>query len=193
MTPTPVIFSAPKQRYLVDRLLRHCRSLDGMEVKVFDAPEPDLPYPDICNWSFHFVCQRMEGKAFFWLEADAIPLVPGWLQAIAKEWEIAQSFNREILWSSDTNPPYDLCCGVGVYGPGILKHLPDPVKTIGFDGFIHQNLSHLVHKTPLIQHSYGQYGLDGKVSLWRHPQPRDGAVIFHKEQYLDLITNRQTP
>lgn len=191
MTPTPVIFSAPKQRYLVDRLLRHCRTLDDTEILVFDAPEPaGLGYPDICNWSFHHVCQQMEGKPFFWLEADAIPLVPGWLEKITAEWEKAQSFGREILWSSDTNPPHDICCGVGVYGPGILKHLPDPVKVIGFDGFIHQNLSHLIHPTPLIQHSYGSYDTNGRASLWRHPQPRDGAVVFHKDQYQDLITSR---
>lgn len=191
MTPIPVIFSAPKQRYLVDRLVRYCRALDGTEVKVFDAPEPaHLRYPDICNWSFHHVCEQMAGKPFFWLEADSIPLVPDWLEKVTTEWKVAQSFGREILWSSDTNPPHDLCCGVGVYGPGILKHLPQPVVGTGFDGFIHKTLPHLIHQTPLIQHSYGNYGADGRAHLWRNPQPRSGAVIFHKDQYQDLITNK---
>ena len=186
-TITPVIFAAPRQRPLVDRLVRHCKELDGTVVKVIAAPEPTLPYPDICNWAFIETCRQMAGKTFFWLEADSIPLRAGWLKEIEKEWEEATAFGKSILWTSDSNPPDDLCCGVGVYGPDTLTHLPESISQVGFDGWLMTNCYHLIHRTPIIQHSYGSYA-NGKVSLWRHPKPRDTAVIFHKDQFQDLIT-----
>lgn len=179
---TPVIFSAPKQRYLVERLVRHCASLDGTKVRVIETPEPaGLGYPEICNWAFLHTCKEMAGKPFFWLEADSIPIRAGWLAAIEAEWK------EGILWTTDSQPPHDLCTGIGVYGPEILEHLPnEPIGKVGFDGYIHQHLSAMIHKTPLIQHSYARYE-GGEARLWRHPKPRPDAVIFHKDQYQDLI------
>lgn len=188
MTVTPVIFSAPKQRFLVARLVRHCLNLDGTEVCVIEAPEPQgMGYPEICNWSFLHTCNLMKDTPFFWLEADSIPLRPGWLSEIEKEWLVAQGFGKSVLWTTDSHPPDDLCTGIGVYAAGFHLLLPDtPMKDIGFDGYIHRELSHHIHHTPLIQHSYGRYA-NGKCSLWRNPKPRDTAVVFHKDQYQDLI------
>lgn len=189
---TPVIFSAPKQRYLVERLVRHCDALDGTAVRVIEAPEPEgMGYPQVCNWAFLHTCREMAGKPFFWLEADSTPLRAGWLEAIASAWTEAQGYGKDILWTTDSQPPHDLCTGIGVYGGSVLDHLPDtPMTGEGFDGYIFRELHHLIHQTPLIQHSYANYA-EGEARLWRHPQPRADAVIFHKDQYQDLITTTQ--
>lgn len=179
---TPVIFAAPKQRYLVDRLVRYCKDLDGTEVQVVRDTEPEnLGYPDVANWAFRRVCESVKGP-FCWLEADSIPLKKGWLKKLEAEWT-----EGRILWSSDTNPPHDVCTGIGVYPTDMLMHLPESISGVGFDGWLHQNLGHLIDRTPLIEHSYGTYDAEGKCQLHLNPQPRSKSLIFHKDQYQTLI------
>lgn len=187
--PVPVVFAAPHQRGMVEALVNHCSQLDGTEVLVLTAPEPDgLSYPAIANGAFLETCKQMAGQPFIWLEPDSIPTKPGWVEAMAKEWQVAQSFGKSILWSTDSNPPHDPCGGIGVYGPDMLKLLPEDVITgQGFDGWLLENRSGSIHKTPLIQHTYASYDADGKAKLHRYPVPREDAVIFHKDQFQDLI------
>lgn len=185
---TPALFYSPNQRHLYDRLIKHCYDLDGTKLEVVKAPEPKLGYPAICNKAFQLVCEAMKGKPFVWLEADSIPTKAGWLKALNDEWEVAKSFGKSIVWSTDSNLPYDLCTGIGVYGPDALSLVPDGLSDDGFDGYILKNHADKIHKTPLIQHSYGSYDRKGDVTLHRNPKVRDDAVIFHKDQYQDLIS-----
>lgn len=190
MTPIPVIFVAPRQAEAAQRLREYCERLDCtlLRAVVTAFGEPNLPYPDICNWAFRQTAKTMQDHAFIWLEPDSIPLKPGWVDALAAEWQVAQSLGKEILWTTDSNPPHDLCTGIGVYGPGFVRHLDlEAMKGQGFDGWILKNLPHLIHKTPLIQHSYGVYDETGHATLHRNPVPRPDAVIFHKDQFQDLI------
>ena len=184
----PVVFSPPSQRYLYDRLVKHCLGLDGTKIEVVTASEPDLKYPAICNWAFQRVCEAMKGKPFVWLEADSIPTRTGWLKKLDDEWKVAQSFGKSIVWTTDYNPPFDLCTGIGVYGPDAHLLVPEGLADDGFDGYILKNHSDKIHKTPLIQHSYGSYNAKGDVTLHRHPKVRGDAVIFHKDQFQDLIS-----
>lgn len=185
---TPVVFSPPNQQHLYARLIKHCHDLDGTKIKVIEAPEPKLKYPAICNWSFRFVCETMKGKPFVWLEADSIPVKAGWLKALSDEWGVAKGFGKSIVWTTDTHPPHDLCTGIGVYGPEAYKLVPEGLSNDGFDGYIAKNHFDKVHKTPLIQHSYGVYDGKGNATLHRSPKVRDDAVIFHKDQFQDLIS-----
>ena len=186
----PVIFLAPKQAAQTRLLVQHCLELDGTVVRVIEAKEPEMGYPDICNWAFLEICRQMKGKDFLWLEADAIPTTKGWLKAITADWKKAKADGKSVLWSTDSTPPFDRCCGVGVYSSDILEHLPETIPSTGggFDGWILDNLEDRIARTPLIQHSYGIYNLEGTdAQLWRHPTPRADAVLFHKDQYQDLI------
>lgn len=185
---TPIIFSPPSQRYLCERLVKHCLDLDGTKVEVITALEPSLKYPAICNWAFRKACEIMKGRAFVWLEADSIPTQVGWLKVLNAAWEEAQSFGKSIVWTTDSSPPFDLCTGIGVYGPDALDLVPDGVTSEGFDGYLFKHHADKIHKTPLIQHTYGRYDTKGQVTLHRKPSVRDGAVIFHKDQYQDLIS-----
>lgn len=196
MTPpplTPVILCAPKQRHQVDLLVAYCKDLDGTEVKVLHPEQSNVPYPAITNWAFLETCKVMKGKPFFWLEPDSIPTKAGWLKAIQKEWDIAQGFGKKILWTTDTNPPHDICTGIGAYSSDILDILPEEIpSSMGFDGWLYDNRYGDIQQTSLIQHSYGSYP-KGEAVLHRHPVPREDAVIFHKDQYQDILWKGKSP
>jgi hypothetical protein len=185
---TPAVFYSFNQRHLYDRLIEHCYALDGTKIKKVIAPEPKVGYPAVCNVAFRTVCEAMKGKPFVWLEADSIPTQPGWLKKLEEEWEVAKAFGKSILWTNDSNPPHDLCTGIGVYGPDALSLVPEGLDDDGFDGYILKNHADKIHKTPLIQHSYGDYNSKGDVTLVRQPKVRENAVIFHKDQFQDLIS-----
>lgn len=190
---TSVIFAAHKQANLVRELVKHCRNL-GTEVRVISRPDPEgLSYPAVCNWSFIEVCKQMAGQDFFWLEADSIPLTPDWFEKITDEWEQVKADGKKILWSLNPEQLEDKCTGIGCYSHDILDHL-DGIEestvngySYGFDGWILNNRPHLIARTPLIEHSYGTYGRDGNATLHRHYKSSGEAVIFHKDQYQDLI------
>ncbi len=185
---TPVIFHSPNQRHLYSRLIHHCKELDGTEIVKVEGPEPKVGYPAVCNVAFRTVCKAMEGKPFVWLEADSIPVKKGWLKALEAEWQKAQAFGKEIVWTTDSNLPHDRCTGIGVYGPSALTLVPEHLSHDGFDGYILTHHADKIHKTPLIQHSYGSYDHKGDCTLHRNPKVRDDAVIFHKDQFQDLIS-----
>lgn len=189
----PVIFSAYKQSHLARILVEYCARL-GTEVRVITAPDPEgLDYPAVCNWSFLHVCKEMAGREFFWLEADSIPLTPNWLEEIKDKWEMAKADGKKILWSLQPEQLEDKCTGIGCYSHDILDHLEGiEASTVsgykhGFDGWILKNAPHLIARTPLIEHSYGKYSKDGTATPNRHYTPSPKAVIFHKDQYQDLI------
>lgn len=188
---TPVAFHSFNQRHLYRRLAEHCLQLDGTKLKLVEGPEPNVGYPAVCNVAFRTVCEAVKGKPFVWLEADSIPTKAGWLKALEEEWKMAQSFGKSVLWTTDGKPPHDLCTGIGVYGPDALSLVPEGLADDGFDGYILKNHADKIHKTPVIQHCYGRYDDKGDVTLIRQPVVRKDAVIYHKDQFQDLISVEQ--
>jgi len=188
----PVYAYAPEtQRGAYARLAKHCLDLDGTKLILVNKPEPKLSYPAVCNYSFMEVCREANGKPFIWLEADAIPLKAGWADALTEEWLLAKSYGKQIVWSSDSTIPFDMCGGIGVYGENILELIPDSVCQAGFkdgfDGYLLKNHSEKIHKTRIIHHSYGEFADNGVATLHQKPKPRAEAVVFHKDQCQTLI------
>ena len=182
----PCIFESPNHRSQVAKLVQHCRDLDGTEVQVFRwEREPDIGYPAICNAAFLWVA-KIERRPFLWLEPDSIPLHPGWLARLEKEYERA---GKPYMLSIDQQTPHDLVGGIGVYDPAALPE--STPSTCGFDGWLLENRRELVHRTELIQHSYGRYNPEGFAAPWEFPRDRwmvrPGAQIFHKDKYQGLI------
>jgi hypothetical protein len=189
LTLPVVLFQAPHEKKSVERLVRFCRDLDGTEVRVFTAPEPEgMRYPENANWSFRHVAEQMKGQAFIWIEADCAPLKAGWAKAISDEYV---RLNKEYLYAGHMNPPFDNFSGVGVQGPNAFEHAPVGFKSGGFDEFIICAHPDKVGRTELIRHSYGLYESNGDVTL--HEFPRDmyiignEAVLFHKDQRNQLL------
>lgn len=184
-----VLYQAPHEKKAVERLVRFCKELDGTEVRVFTAPEPEnMRYPEVANWSFRYVAEQMKGKAFIWIEADASPLKAGWAAALSKEYE---RIGKEYLYAGHMNPPFDNFSGIGVQGPNAFDHAPIGFKSGGFDEFIVCAHPDKIGRTELIRHSYGSYDANGDATL--HEFPRDmqviggEAVLFHKDQKQGLL------
>ena len=182
----PCIFESPKHRIQVANLVKHCRDLDGTEVQVFRwEREPEgMGYPEICNAAFLWVA-KIERKPFIWLEHDSIPLRSGWSQRLEKEYE---RMAKPFMLSIDQQTPFDLIGGIGIYDPAVL---PDEIPpTQGFDGWA-LGRPELLHRTELIQHSYGKYNAEGFATPWEFPRDRwmvrPGAQVFHKDQFQGLI------
>lgn len=185
-TITPILVAAPRQWREANKLVEHCRNLDGTEILVIEAVETGEEYPHRNNTAFHQAAARKE--PFIWLEPDSIPLKKGWSETITKEF-FRQG--KEMLISSDQNPPYDLVGGIGVYGANTHWLVPKRMRHGGFDGWILRHIAPLVGRTPLIQHSYGHYEKEGPSR--RHSFPKDkgiirnSAVIFHADPSQGLI------
>jgi hypothetical protein len=183
---TPIIVAAPRQWREVNRLVEHCRKLDGTEVQIIEALDTGEEYPHRNNTAFHQAAALK--KPFIWLEPDSIPLKTGWARTLTEEF---YRQGKEMLVSSDQNPPYDLVGGIGVYGESTHWLVPKKMRFGGFDGWILRHISPLVGRTPLIQHSYSHYEKDGPSR--RHTFPKDkgilrgNAVIFHADPSQSLI------
>lgn len=184
-----VIVLAEKQRPQVDRLVKHCKELDGTNLVVLEAPEcTNLPYPKCNDASFHFAAATYKGKPFLWMEPDAIPLKTGWLESLSNEYKLS---GKECMLSSDSNPPHDLVGGIGIYGPNTHWLIPKSFQVGAWDNWVFKHLKSVTHFTPLIQHSYGRY-FDGHASPLRFPKDqiilRPAALLFHRDKFQDLIT-----
>lgn len=184
-----VIFKPEKQAAAVDRLVKYCALLDGTKVEVLSwGPDPaDAKYPDVCNQAFQWTAQQVS-RPFFWLEADSIPLRPGWLRALEVEY---LKGGKPIMISSDQQTPFDLSCGIGIYDPFLIREDFPTDFAGGWDGWLVEHAPHLPHRTELIQHSYGKYNTEGVATGWEFPRDswllRKSAQIFHKDQSQSLI------
>lgn len=195
----PVIALVPHQAEKVARLVKHCRALDGTEVKIIPVDDskftPAHPHNELaCRsaWSLRTAALEMKGRPFFWLEPDSTPLVSGWLKILCDEYERGK---KPFMLSSDTHGLHDIVGGIGIYSGETHFLIPTDFKFAGWDLWMVKNLKPLIHFTPLIQHSYGKYGLsEGRMRVEHyHRFPRDldiireNSVIFHADKNQDLI------
>lgn len=209
MTPNiiqPVL--AFPQAYCVAarRLADHCYALDGTSVRLIMIPDdverkwrselggnPNWAAatltPNLAAHTLNYAAKAMNRKPFIWLENDSIPLKAGWAEALTKEYLKA---GKEFMLSSDSNPPHDLVGGIGIYGPDTHWLIPRKFREWGWDRWMIKHLAPLIHRTPLIQHSYGIYDRAGRASN-RHRFPRDlkiirpDAMIFHANPSQDIL------
>lgn len=185
-----VIVKAARQTKEVNNLVRHIKQLDGTEVIVLDVFEETELYPDRNNYALRQAAKAIPGEPFFWLEPDCVPLCAGWLNKLESEYVRA---GKEFMLSSDQNPPHDMIGGIGVYGPSTRWLVPKDVPEYGWgwDTWMDNHIPHLIHKTPLIQHSYGIYDEFGVAEPHRFPRDREmireNSLVFHRDKHQDLI------
>lgn len=190
------IVAASRQKSEVDRLVNHCRQLDGTELVVIPADESITEYPKRNNYALRQAAEVFKGEPFFWLEPDAIPTVPGWLKVMEDEY---RKGGKPYMLSRSYNPPFDLVGGIGVYGPDTATEIPKDVLPAGegWDTWMIQNIPHKIYYTKYIQHRYGIYDKRGDVIPHRFPRDErfldDRAVVFHRDKYQDLIAKQPSP
>lgn len=188
----------------VQALVDYCRELDGTEVRVlkiskqddadFIAKHPVNTFYSMQAFSLRREALAMEGRPFIHLEPDAIPLKPGWVQALSDEY---QRHGKPYMMAVDSHPPGDLVGGIGVYGPDTATEIPYQFEHSSWDLWMIQNIREKIAFSPLIQHKYGIYDSGGvhKVRNLRFPLDRElirpEAVLFHRDPSQGLIPSRQ--
>lgn len=183
-----VLVVAEKQRQLVDRLARHCEDLDGTKLLLLEGgPSTRLPYPKCNDAAFHQAAAELKGKAFFWMEPDAIPLKSNWLQTLTDEYYKA---GKEFMLSSDSHPPFDAVGGIGVYGPNTHWFVPKTFEKNAWDIWMFKHAQEVTHWTPRIQHAYGRY-IGGKSTPYIFPRDREiirpESLIFHRDKMQTIL------
>lgn len=200
----PVVIGAPlSQRDRVDRLVQYCKELDGTIVKVIPVDDSTFQAQFTNNefgcrqaHALRTVANQINGP-FIWLEADSVPLKPMWANELRAEYKRG---GKEFMLSSDSHPPHDLIGGIGIYGANTRWLVPNQFPRAGWDGWMLQHLSPVIHFSPIIQHSYGIYpsnvlGTQCNPHLFPRDAKmiRDNAVIFHRDRFQGLIPNTTLP
>lgn len=199
-TTLPVcIFYSAADHEKVMRLAEYCEKLDGTKLNVFTHPDANKhKQPKAGNFAFRVVLEKMRGRPFIWLENDSIPLKRNWASDLT---ETYYDSKREFMLSSDQNPPGDMVGGIGVYGRNAASIIPNALvppdtKWAAWDGWLIDHVPEMIHRTPLIQHSYAIYDANGGLREF-HRFPRDAgilrptALIFHADKHQDLITTNE--
>ena len=191
----PVLVVVEHQRVKAEKLREYCWDLDKTDLILVKSSNDDpVVYPENIFHSrqahaLHKAAEHMGGEPFIWVEPDSIPLKPGWAQVLANEYE---KCGNKFLLSGDSQP-FDLIGGIGVYCGETSWLVPTDYPKSSWDLWLLEAVPHLIARTPLIQHSYGEYGPDGFVKR-EHRFPRDNkmlreeAVLFHRDPFQDLIT-----
>lgn len=181
-----VIVRAKRQAKEVDKLVRHCKKLDGTKVLIIDADDSVKSYPERNNHALHQAFSVMKDKPFVWLEPDSIPLKKNWIKDLEVEYI---NLGKPIMLSSDSNPPHDMIGGIGIYGGIARKLIPVGIQKIGWDGWIINHIKPLVSFTDLIQHSYGDYsrGCNPHIFPRDLKMIRSTSLIFHRDKFQGLI------
>ena len=189
-----VIVRCDAQAVQVDRLVRHCRELDGTELIVIENPDKSVAdkgsfeLNQIAANALHLALTQMKGRPFIWLEADSIPLRSGWRAAISAEYKkVGKPF---LLPDMTRCAKEDMASGIGVY-PGDSHYLiPKGFPTHGWDAWVEKHLQPVIGRSRLIQHRYGKYFM-GDAVPWEFPRDKSildpDAVIFHKDGAQSLI------
>ena len=151
-------------------------------------PRERAGWPAACNIAWELAIQYVKTRAkcpYYWLESDAIPLKPGWLDTLESEYVASKKPFMGCVYDN----PFDHLTGVAIYPPNLDFYNPslanpgvknwdllEPAKTIPH-----------VHPTDLYHHEWGDdvgWTFPDQDSL---SKLRPDAVLFHRNKDGTLI------
>lgn len=181
-------------------LRKSASSAGWSAVEAIVTDRPVIGWPAGPNALFFTTAQQLEGNPFLWLEPDAVPMSPGWLDAIEAEYQSAgKPFLGHVYASAGNGLPPQTLSGVAVY-PATAHQL------LGFLAGAPRSwdveMAHIAvpqaHASNLIQHFWGQPGLppifaeaktEGSPANTLTPANlRPQAVLFHRNKDGSLIS-----
>lgn len=176
-----------------DQLAAQAKSTFGYVASIRQRTPEERPWPISPNAMFrvatNFVAQTYR-KPFLWLEPDAIPLKPGWLNTLEMEYSRCGKDFMGAIWGPNANTNRHMN-GNGIYPAGFVYDGPD---TIPFDVWLGERVINRVYSTPLIHHEWGNIQTN---TPWQFPDAeslkriRKEAVVFHRCKDGALITRLQ--
>ena len=159
---------------IADILRPHFRNIGGIRID-----EQGFSYPASANWMWT-TCARTIGttlnEPWLWMEPDAVPLVPEWMDRIEDEYKVsgkAFSLNKVITPTRSHNS------GVGVY-PGRVVNYTDrlwEVHNTPWDVFFAEDFTPHTHHTKLIHDKF--------FEVW--DDPKSGSPVFPNVESLSII------
>lgn len=162
----------------------------------FTIDDPETIYPFIANvmWkrcAMH-IADMNESAPWFWLEPDAVPLVPEWLDWIEAEYKRA---GKPFLLDRVVTPNSTHNSGTGVYPARVrdYTHQLWNLSNVPWDVFFKDDFTpHTMHTTLIHDKFYAVWD-DPKSGEPTFPdaaslaQIESGAVIFHRNKDGSLI------
>lgn len=179
------------------RLFKSCRLL------IPSSPPVNAPWPKGANYMFHEALIAMR-EPFLWLEPDAIPLVPGWLDYINEEYFMKEKpFMGSINVSTETKRAH--LSGVAVYPGNAHEYYKNIPSSVAFDMVDQSEILPQTHHTRLIKNFWGQTDLaptfrthfekgDPINTLTLSAIPKE-SVLFHRNKdgtLLKLLRERKS-
>lgn len=142
-----------------------------------------------------------KGRSWLWVEADAVPLEPGWLDKIEEVYQLVKTpFMGAIIKGSDPRHPPFFMEGVACYPAHAWSRMRELIASSPTEAWVTSCapvVIPLASNTPLIQQFWGQEGTPPRFVPFRTassaPQDftldhlRKGAVLFHREKSGELI------
>lgn len=169
-------------------------------VKEFTIDDPETIYPFIANvmWKrcAYFIADindaSGESQPWFWLEPDAVPLVPEWLDWIEAEYKRA---GKPFLLDRVVTPTSTHNSGTGVYPPRVRDYTMQlwNLSNVPWDVFFKDDFTPHTQHTTLIHDKFYAVWDDPKSGEPTFPdaaslaQIESGAVIFHRNKDGTLI------
>jgi hypothetical protein len=161
----------------------------------FKISDPETTYPAIANIMWH-ECVKTVADQFnvpwFWMEPDAVPLVPDWLDRIEDEYLAAK---KPFMLDRVVTPTRSHNSGVGVY-PGKVRDYTIrlwELSNIPWDVFLAEEFTPFAHHTGLIHDKFYRVWEDPNSGPPVFPDAESlsiiepGAVLFHRNKDGSLI------
>ena len=153
-------------------------------------------WPQGANYFFRVVAAILQDKCpyFFWMEPDAIPLSPGWLDALEGEYKRAgRLFMGECVDIRDKRPDVPVhMSGVGIYANPLHLHAGEAYRAhdVAWDIAAKDQIVPKAHFTKMIQH-YWKHG-----TFMHLDEIRPETVIFHSSKdgsLIDVLRRQAAP
>lgn len=151
---------------------------------------------------FRYLAEK--NMAALMLDSDAIPLVPEWLDLIAKEYQTCgKSYMGHVFQCDQPGLPTLLMSPIAVYPPTAIELIPLIEKGHHWDVSMTPGVIRKCHNTKLIQHLFGEINnpptfapkaIPG-TSTFAIESINPGVVVFHRNKdgtLIRLLRERRT-
>jgi hypothetical protein len=161
----------------------------------FKISDSETTYPAIANIMWHECVKTLADQfnvPWFWMEPDAVPLVPDWLDRIEDEYLAAK---KPFMLDRVVTPTRSHNSGVGVY-PGRVRDYTIrlwELSNIPWDVFLAEEFTPFTHHTGLIHDKFYRVWEDPNSGPPVFPDAESlsiiepGAVLFHRNKDGSLI------
>ena len=166
------------------------------KVEIIKAQSEIDGWPQGANYFFRVVAAILQDKCpyFFWMEPDAIPLSPGWLDALEAEYKRAgRLFMGECVDIRDKRPDVPVhMSGVAIYANPLHLHAGEAYRAhdVAWDIAAKDQIVPKAHFTKMIQH-YWKHG-----TFTHLDEIRPETVIFHSSKdgsLIDVLRRKAAP